>query len=411
MPENTRRILDQQEATSLSGDDFLVADNANLGTRKISYERLLSGATPLPPNYLTGFVITKTGNTTFSVSSGYARSMDNVRNIVLNNVINKNLSSFVVGDGGSMPDRLSAQQNKTYYVFALVNSGGLVDIILDTNINCINGLADATVQANNFNKWARIGEIRTRSNAIEIVNPISYSIDFHDLKIRDLKIVPENNDVEGGEIEFVSAPNEVNAGKRMWIDRYEGKIRIVAVSSNNTIRELLNADAEFGDVEGNIGKTGMIYSFGGNFVPEGFLPCNGAAVSRTVYSRLFNVIGTTWGAGDGSTTFNLPNCPNMRIVRGTSLPIAGNGYGLTLDNGTYFFSISQDAASSSTAIAAARPQGVPIGTATTRLEDTVAKVLGVPTVDRIVSVSQGLEKTGLITYLGNSVQVNLFIKY
>jgi microcystin-dependent protein len=40
--------------------------------------------------------------------------------------------------------------------------------------------------------------------------------------------------------------------------------------------------------------------------PTGWLECNGAAVSRTTYSVLFATIGTTWGAGDGSTTFNLP---------------------------------------------------------------------------------------------------------
>ena len=41
--------------------------------------------------------------------------------------------------------------------------------------------------------------------------------------------------------------------------------------------------------------------------PAGYLVCNGAAISRTTYAALFNVIGTTWGAGDGNTTFNLPN--------------------------------------------------------------------------------------------------------
>ncbi len=41
-------------------------------------------------------------------------------------------------------------------------------------------------------------------------------------------------------------------------------------------------------------------------VPAGWRICNGAAVSRTVYRDLFNVIGTQWGTGDGSTTFNLP---------------------------------------------------------------------------------------------------------
>lgn len=41
--------------------------------------------------------------------------------------------------------------------------------------------------------------------------------------------------------------------------------------------------------------------------PDGYLKANGAAVSRTTYSALFTAIGTTWGAGDGSTTFNLPD--------------------------------------------------------------------------------------------------------
>ena len=40
--------------------------------------------------------------------------------------------------------------------------------------------------------------------------------------------------------------------------------------------------------------------------PSGFLKCNGQAVSRTTYSALFAAIGTTYGSGDGSTTFNLP---------------------------------------------------------------------------------------------------------
>ena len=42
-------------------------------------------------------------------------------------------------------------------------------------------------------------------------------------------------------------------------------------------------------------------------LPDGFLACDGGAVSRTKYSRLFALIGTTFGAGDGKTTFNLPN--------------------------------------------------------------------------------------------------------
>jgi len=53
--------------------------------------------------------------------------------------------------------------------------------------------------------------------------------------------------------------------------------------------------------------TGGIQPFGGSSVPTGYLACDGSAVSRTTYADLFAVIGTTYGAGDGSTTFNLPD--------------------------------------------------------------------------------------------------------
>ena len=57
----------------------------------------------------------------------------------------------------------------------------------------------------------------------------------------------------------------------------------------------------------NIIPAGVISMYGGSTVPSGWLICDGRAVSRTTYSRLFSAIGTTYGAGNGSTTFNLPN--------------------------------------------------------------------------------------------------------
>ena len=50
----------------------------------------------------------------------------------------------------------------------------------------------------------------------------------------------------------------------------------------------------------------MVLPFAGSAAPTGWLECNGGAVSRTTYAALFAVIGTLWGIGDGSTTFNLP---------------------------------------------------------------------------------------------------------
>ena len=52
---------------------------------------------------------------------------------------------------------------------------------------------------------------------------------------------------------------------------------------------------------------GAIMPYGGTTAPDGFLLCQGQAVSRTTYAELFAVIGTSFGAGDGSTTFNVPD--------------------------------------------------------------------------------------------------------
>ena len=53
--------------------------------------------------------------------------------------------------------------------------------------------------------------------------------------------------------------------------------------------------------------TGALMMWPTASAPSGYLLCNGSAVSRTTYAALFAVVGTTFGAGDGSTTFNLPN--------------------------------------------------------------------------------------------------------
>ena len=54
-------------------------------------------------------------------------------------------------------------------------------------------------------------------------------------------------------------------------------------------------------------NTGLIIPWTTASVPTGFLECDGSDVSRTTYSALFTVIGTTYGSGDGSTTFGLPD--------------------------------------------------------------------------------------------------------
>lgn len=57
---------------------------------------------------------------------------------------------------------------------------------------------------------------------------------------------------------------------------------------------------------------------------DGWLLCNGQAVSRTDYTNLFEVIGTTFGSGDGSTTFNIPNYSGKFLQMDTSKTIGTN---------------------------------------------------------------------------------------
>jgi len=53
--------------------------------------------------------------------------------------------------------------------------------------------------------------------------------------------------------------------------------------------------------------TGMVTPYAGSSAPSGWLLCDGSAISRSTYADLFAVIGTTFGSGDGSTTFNVPD--------------------------------------------------------------------------------------------------------
>lgn len=76
---------------------------------------------------------------------------------------------------------------------------------------------------------------------------------------------------------------------------------IVDVSENETKK------VKYSDILNNLIPVGIQVAYGGTVPPTGWLICDGSAVSRTTYAELFKVIGTSYGAGDGSTTFNLPN--------------------------------------------------------------------------------------------------------
>jgi microcystin-dependent protein len=80
--------------------------------------------------------------------------------------------------------------------------------------------------------------------------------------------------------------------------------------------------------------TGAIQMWPTTSAPSGYLLCNGSAVSRTTYAALYAVISTTFGTGDGSTTFNLPNYTN-RMPYGTTIGSTGGSADAALPSHTH----------------------------------------------------------------------------
>jgi microcystin-dependent protein len=99
----------------------------------------------------------------------------------------------------------------------------------------------------------------------------------------------------------------------------------VGTGNNQIVR--LDGSSKLPAVDGSaltgVLPVGSVSMFAGSSAPTGWLLCNGAAVSRTTFSALFAIIGTTYGAGNGSTTFNVPD------MRGRAAIGVGQGSGLT----------------------------------------------------------------------------------
>jgi microcystin-dependent protein len=110
-------------------------------------------------------------------------------------------------------------------------------------------------------------------------------------------------------LKTVGDPNAARSSKRaLWLDLETGGMVTAPL--------------------GSLAPIGAINMFGGGAAPPGWLFCRGQAVSRTTYQDLFGVIGTAFGAGDGSTTFNLPDM-RLRFPLGAN---DGSDAGVTIYN-------------------------------------------------------------------------------
>ncbi len=106
---------------------------------------------------------------------------------------------------------------------------------------------------------------------------------------------------DGGSLTIfgISDADDTIIGSPLLRSRIRSKVKPIWDNGDGQYKKFLTED--------DCTPAGIISQFAGETAPNGYLLCQGQAVSRTTYANLFNVIGTKYGSGDGSTTFNIPD--------------------------------------------------------------------------------------------------------
>lgn len=126
------------------------------------------------------------------------------------------------------------------------------------------------------------------------------------------------NRIRFTEISDPSAPSS-NRALLYARDDGSGNTQLVARFATGSVVPIATQGSTIAQV-----PTGAVFFTAASSAPTGYLTCSGAAVSRATYSTLYSTIGTTYGAGDGVSTFNLPNVVDRKIVAAGSAYINGN---------------------------------------------------------------------------------------
>ena len=130
--------------------------------------------------------------------------------------------------------------------------------------------------------------------------------------------------------------------------------------------------------------------------------CNGQAISRTTYNELFALIGTTYGAGDGSTTFNLPDFTNIIQPTSSTVNIYGNGKTLGVTDGTNEYGMGTWQGASQYFLGSTFMQGKDVG--------TTGNVAPLNPAATGIGLSTDHTKSNVVGSISSSVQLNYFIK-
>ena len=130
--------------------------------------------------------------------------------------------------------------------------------------------------------------------------------DTNGITIRDRKAL-RLRDTSNSNFVAIQAPSNVSSDVTLTLPSTDG-------NANDVLQSDGSGNLSFAALPQAV-PTGSVHMMATTTAPSGYLKCNGAAVSRTTYSDLFAIIGTTHGEGDGSSTFNVPDLRG-EFVRG-----------------------------------------------------------------------------------------------
>ena len=131
-------------------------------------------------------------------------------------------------------------------------------------------------------------------------------VDSNGITIRDRKAL-RLRDTSNSNFVAIQAPSNVSSDITLTLPNSDG-------DANDVLQSDGSGNLSFTALPQAV-PTGSVHMMATTTAPSGYLKCNGTAISRTTYAALFAIIGTTHGAGDGSSTFNVPDLRG-EFVRG-----------------------------------------------------------------------------------------------
>mgnify|MGYP002706597395 CR=1 FL=1 len=181
-------------------------------------------------------------------------------------------------------------------------------------VKSYNDLTDKPVLNTNISESQPVSSNEIISGTISL-HKISKTGDYSDLNnLPSLDFIPNSEKgVAGG---VATLGNDTKILDNQLPIATTTDLGVIKVGTNLTISEdgTLNATGGSGGTVSDTLPIGSVVKWFSTTIPTNWLACNGQAISRTEYAELFAVIGTKYGSGDGSTTFNLPNIKGKTTV-------------------------------------------------------------------------------------------------